>query len=211
MLNKLANTRDIHTILSDCSEERGCDVNLSYLARDDPSRPAHEGPLATPRKSQRGLGRCSPNPRSSVPLIVQSSRFIERLLFTHCSSAGPERDVVLFGHPWCRRCAFLILGVALGCLFGITWPPTAWIALAAVPAIIDAANEKILCGQHCPLRLSIVSILAGGVLGVYCEWLCFDGSIIRLILSASALFMVVKLRTAVRRRSAASETSAYSE
>jgi len=211
MLNKSANTRNIYTMLSDGSGERECDVNLLYLERDHPSRLAHEDPLATPRKSQRGLGRCSPNPRSSVPLIVQSSRFVERLLFTHCSSAGSERDVVLFGHPWCRRCAFLILGVALGCLFGITWPPTTWIALAAVPAVIDATNEKMLCGQHCPLRLSIVSILAGGVLGAYCERLCFDGSIIRLVLIASALFMVVKLRTAVRRRSGASETSAYSE
>jgi hypothetical protein len=93
-------------------------------------------------------------------------------------------------------------------VFGLACPPTAWIGLAAVPAVIDAANEKVLFGRHRPLRLSIVSVLAGGVLGAWCEWLFFDGSIMRLSLIASSLFITAKLWTAVRRRSAASETTA---
>lgn len=208
MPNRSAGTRHFHTALGDGTRWPDWDVTLSSLESDDASRPAREGLLATPRTSQCGRGERTLTPRASVPPTVRRSKLVERLSFVHRSIAGPEREVAVLGHPWCRRCAFLTLGGALGCCFGVACPPTAWIGLAAVPAVIDAANEKVLFGRHRPLRLSIVSVLAGGVLGAWCEWLFFDGSIMRLSLIASSLFITAKLWTAVRRRSAASDTTA---
>jgi hypothetical protein len=208
MPNRSAGIQHFHAAVGDGTREPDWDVTLSSLESDEASRPAREGLLATPKTSQCVRAECTRTPWTSVPLAVRGSKCVERLSFVHRSIAGPEREVVVLGHPSCRRCAFLMLGLPLGFLFGVAWPPTAWIGLAAVPAVIDAVNEKLLFGRHHPLRLSIVSMLVGWLLGAWCEWLFLDGSLMRLSLIASSLFITAKLWTSVHGRSAASETTA---
>ena len=90
---------------------------------------------------------------------VSGGALIDRVV--HRSSAGPEREITVFGRPACARCTALFIGFCAGQLLGLIAGLPWSVVLLALPALLDAAWEKRLGGHLHRGRLVLVNLLAG--------------------------------------------------